>query len=126
MRSEVRYARNGEVAIGYATIGAGPHDLVYFPPFNNLDLVWENPLYARFLRSLSSFARVIVVDRRGTGVSDRYSPSDLPPLEDLVDDLAAVLDDAGSRRPTLFGFSDGGLTARCSPPRARSRYRAWC
>lgn len=108
MRPEVAYARNGAIAIGYITIGDGPHDLVFVPPFNNLDLVWENPLYARFLRSLSSFARVIVVDRRGTGVSDRYSADDLPPLEDLVDDLSAVLDAVGSERATLFGFSDAG------------------
>jgi pimeloyl-ACP methyl ester carboxylesterase/class 3 adenylate cyclase len=108
MRPEVRYARNGEIAIGYSVIGAGPDDLVYLPPYNNLDIAWENPLYERFLRRLSSFARVIVIDRRGTGVSDRYSPDDLPPLEELVDDLAAVLDEVGSERPVLFGLSDTG------------------
>ena len=108
MLPEIAYARNGEIAIGYATIGDGRDDLVYVSPFNNLDLVWENPLYARFLKSLSSFARVIVVDRRGTGISDRYSPDDLPPLEDLVDDLEAVLDAVGSERAALFGFSDAG------------------
>ena len=108
MTPEVAFASNGEVAIGYATIGDGPDDLVYLSPFNNLDLVWENPVYTRFLKSLSSFARVIVVDRRGTGISDRYSPTDLPPLEDLVDDLAAVLDATGSERAALFGFSDAG------------------
>jgi len=91
MRPEVRYARNGEVAIAYAVVGTGPDDLVYLSPYNNLDIVWENPLYERFLRRLSSLARLIVIDRRGTGVSDRYSPDDLPPLEDLVDDLGAVL-----------------------------------
>jgi len=108
MTPEIRYARNGDAAIGYAVIGAGPHDLVYLPPYNNLDIVWENPLYERFLRRLSSFARVIVIDRRGTGVSDRYSPDDLPPLEELADDLAAVLDDIGAERAALFGFSDTG------------------
>jgi pimeloyl-ACP methyl ester carboxylesterase/class 3 adenylate cyclase len=84
--------------------------------------VWENPLYARFLRSLASSARVIVIDRRGTGVSDRYSPDDLPPLEDLVDDLAAVLDAVGSDRAVLFGFSDAGalcaMFASTRPDRA--------
>jgi pimeloyl-ACP methyl ester carboxylesterase len=108
MRPEVRYARNGTVAIAYAVIGAGPHDLVYLSPYNNLDIAWENPLYERFLRKLSSFGRVVVIDRRGTGVSDRYSPDDLPALEDLVDDLAAVLDEVGSERAVLFGFSDAG------------------
>jgi pimeloyl-ACP methyl ester carboxylesterase/class 3 adenylate cyclase len=108
MRPEVRYARNGEIAIAYSVIGAGPDDLVYLSPYNNLDLAWENPQYEHFLRRLSSFARVVVIDRRGTGVSDRYSPDDLPPLEDLVDDLAAVLDAVGSERAALFGFSDAG------------------
>jgi pimeloyl-ACP methyl ester carboxylesterase/class 3 adenylate cyclase len=108
MRPEVRYARNGEIAIAYAVIGAGPDDLVYVSPYNNLDIAWENPLYERFLLRLSSFARVVVIDRRGTGVSDRYSPHDLPPLEDLVDDLGAVLDEVESRRAALFGFSDAG------------------
>jgi pimeloyl-ACP methyl ester carboxylesterase len=89
-------------------VGAGPDDLVYLSPYDNLDIAWENPLYDRFLRRLSSFARVVVIDRRGTGASDRYSPDDLPPLEDLVDDLAAVLDEVGSERAALFGFSDAG------------------
>src|SRR5919201_1643799 len=112
MRPEVRYARNGEIAIAYSVIGTGPDDLVYLSPYNNLDLAWENPQYEHFLRRLSSFARVVVIDRRGTGVSDRYSPDDLPPLEDLVDDLAAVLDVVGSERAALFGCSDAG--ARCA------------
>jgi pimeloyl-ACP methyl ester carboxylesterase len=112
MRSEVRYARNGDVAIGYTVVGTGPEDLVYLSAYNNLDIAWENPLYERFLRRLSSFARVVIIDRRGTGVSDRYTPLNRPPLEDLVDDLAAVLDKVGSERAVLFGFSDaGGLCA---------------
>jgi pimeloyl-ACP methyl ester carboxylesterase len=108
VRPEVRYARNGDVAIGYAVVGTGPQDLVYLSPLNNLDIAWENPLYERFLRKLSSFVQVVVIDRRGTGVSDRYSPHDLPPLEELVDDLTAVLDKVGVERATLFGFSDAG------------------
>jgi len=112
VRADVRYARNGDVAIAYSVVGDGATDLVYLPPFNNLEVVWENPLYAQFLRRLSSFARVVVIDRRGTGVSDRLSPHDLPPMEDLVDDLTAVLDAVGSERTALFGFSDmGGLCA---------------
>jgi pimeloyl-ACP methyl ester carboxylesterase/class 3 adenylate cyclase len=123
MRPEVRYARNGDVAIGYAVVGAGRDDLVYLSPYNNLDLAWENPLYERFLRKLSSFARLVVVDRRGTGVSDRYSPEHLPPLEDLADDLAAVLDQVESERAVLFGFSDAGalcaMFAATRPERVR-------
>jgi pimeloyl-ACP methyl ester carboxylesterase/class 3 adenylate cyclase len=108
MSPEVHYARNGSVAIGYTVVGNGHVDLAYLSSFNNLEVVWENPLYARFLRSLGSFARVIIVDRRGTGVSDRVSPDDLPPLEDLVDDLTAVLDAVGSERIVPFGVSDSG------------------
>jgi pimeloyl-ACP methyl ester carboxylesterase len=112
MRSEVRYARNGDVAIGFSVVGTGPEDLVYLSPYNNLDIAWENPLYERFLRRLASIARVIIIDRRGTGVSDRYTPLNRPPLEDLVDDLSVVLDKVGSERAVLFGFSDtGGLCA---------------
>jgi pimeloyl-ACP methyl ester carboxylesterase/class 3 adenylate cyclase len=110
------------VAIAYAVVGTGPDDLVYLPPYNNLDIAWENPLYERFLRRLSSLGRLIVIDRRGTGVSDRYSPEDLPPLEDLVDDLEAVLDEVQSERAVLIGFSDAGalcaMFAASRPERA--------
>jgi pimeloyl-ACP methyl ester carboxylesterase len=109
---EIAFARNGDVAIGYTVLGDGPLDLVYVPVFSNLEVLGESASYASFLRRLSSFARLIVVDRRGQGVSDRYSPRDLPPLEDLVDDLVAVLDAVGSERPVLFGFSDTG--AQCA------------
>ncbi len=108
MTPEIRYARNGDVAIGYAVVGDGPVDVAYLSSFSNLEAIWDNPLYARFLRSLGSFARLIVVDRRGTGVSDRVSPDDLPPLEDLVDDLTAVLDAVGVERVVPFGVSDSG------------------
>ena len=110
------------MAIAYAVVGTGPDDLVYLSPYNNLDLAWETPVYERFLRRLSSLGRLIVIDRRGTGVSDRYSPDDLPPLEDLVDDLEAVLDDVESERPVLIGFSDAGalcaMFAAARPDRA--------
>jgi pimeloyl-ACP methyl ester carboxylesterase len=108
VRPEIRYARNGDVAIGYAVVGDGPVDIAYLSSFSNLEAIWENPLYARFLRALGGFARLIVVDKRGTGVSDRVSPNDLPPLEDLVDDLTAVLDSVDSERVVPFGVSDSG------------------
>jgi pimeloyl-ACP methyl ester carboxylesterase/class 3 adenylate cyclase len=108
MAPEIHYARNGDVAIGYAVVGDGPVDVAYLSSFSNLESIWDNPLYSRFLRALGSFARLIVIDRRGTGVSDRVSPSDLPPLEDLVDDLTAVLDSVGSERVVPFGVSDSG------------------
>jgi len=106
MGSSIRYVRNAGVSIAYEVVGDGPIDLVCLAPVSNLEIVWENPLESRYLRRLSEFARLVLIDRRGTGLSDRFSPDDLPPLEDLVDDIAAVLDDVGSERPVLFGFSD--------------------
>jgi pimeloyl-ACP methyl ester carboxylesterase len=106
---EIRYARNGDVALAYQVFGEGPIDLVFLPAFiNNVEIAWESPQYARFLRRLSSFSRVIFMDRRGTGLSDRMSPADLPPLEVLMDDLSVVLDAVGSDHPALFGYSDAG------------------
>ena len=106
---EIRYARNGDVALAHQVLGEGPLDLVFFPAFiNNLEIAWEDPERARFLRRLASFSRLILMDRRGTGLSDRMSPKDLPPLEVLMDDLAVVLDAVGSERTALFGFSDAG------------------
>jgi class 3 adenylate cyclase len=104
---EVRYVRNGGVALAYQVFGEGPIDVVYLQAFvSNIEIAWESPHYARFLRRLGSFSRVIFMDRRGTGLSDRMSPTDLPPLETLMDDLRVVLDAAGSNQPALFAYSD--------------------
>ena len=120
---EVRYARNGDVALAFQVVGEGPLDLVFVPGFiGNLDLMWEFRPYARFLRRLASFSRLIVMDRRGTGLSDRLSPQDVPPLEVLMDDLGMLLDEVGSERPALFGCFDSGalcaLFAATYPERA--------
>jgi pimeloyl-ACP methyl ester carboxylesterase len=115
---DIRYALNGEISIGYAVFGDGPIDIVYVPVLSNLEVILESEPYATFVRRLSSFARLIVVDRRGAGVSDRYSFDDMPPFEDLADDLVAVLDAVGSERAVLFGFSDTG--AMCAMLAARS------
>ena len=105
----IRYVRDGDVALAYQVLGDGPIDLVFMPGFlNNLEIAWESPLYARFLRRLASFSRLILMDRRGTGLSDRVSPEDLPPLEVMMDDLVVVLDAVGSRRTAVFGASDSG------------------
>ena len=104
-------------------VGDGPVDLVFVPVVGNLEVLWENPLLEAFLRALGSFARLVVVDRRGAGVSDRYSPDDLPPLEDPVDDILAVVEAVGSERPVLSGYSDTGaqcaLLAATYPERVR-------
>ncbi len=107
---ETRYARSGDVSIAYQVIGDGPTDLVYVPGWiSNVELMWDDPTLARFLRRLSSFARLITFDKRGTGLSDGVSLSELPDLEARMDDLRAVMDAAGSENATIFGHSEGGV-----------------
>jgi len=102
---EVRYARSGDVAIAYQVLGEGPVDLVFVPFFGNIRYAWEQPLFARFLERLASFSRLILFDKRGTGLSDR--PRVLT-LETQMDDIRAVLDAVGSERAALFGGAQGG------------------
>jgi pimeloyl-ACP methyl ester carboxylesterase/DNA-binding CsgD family transcriptional regulator len=102
-----RYARSGEVNIAYQVFGDGPIDLVFVPGFiSHIELAWEEPYLARFLRRLAAFTRVIFFDKRGTGLSDPVSRP--PGLVERMDDIRAVLDAAGSQRAALFGVSDGG------------------
>jgi pimeloyl-ACP methyl ester carboxylesterase len=106
---ETRYARSGDVNIAFQVIGDGPTDIVYVPGWvSNVELVWEDPGLARFLRRLSSFARLITFDKRGTGLSDPVAIDDLPDFETRMDDLRAVMDAAGSDSATIFGHSEGG------------------
>jgi pimeloyl-ACP methyl ester carboxylesterase len=106
-RPEVRYARSGDVNIAYQVVGEGPIDLVLVPGFiSHLELDWEEPRSAHFLRRLAAFSRLIRFDKRGTGLSDR--PGGLPDLETRMDDVRAVLDAVGSERAALFGYSEGG------------------
>ena len=107
-----RYARAAGANIAYQVIGEGPGDLVYVPGWvTNVEVMWEDPGLARFLRRLASFARLITFDKRGIGLSDPVPAGDLPTLETRVEDLRAVLDAAGSKSSTLFGHSEGGSTA---------------
>jgi class 3 adenylate cyclase len=106
---ETRYARSGDVNIAYQVFGAGALDLVYVPGWvSHVEEAWEDPELAALLRRLGSFARVIVFDKRGTGLSDRVPVERLPTLEERMDDVRAVMDAAGSRRAALFGASEGG------------------
>jgi pimeloyl-ACP methyl ester carboxylesterase len=106
---DVHYVRNGDVALAYQVFGDGPVELVYAPQWiNKLEVAWGNPLFARFLKRRASFARVVFVDRRGMGLSDRLSATDAPPLETLMEDLRVVIDSAEFKRPVLFGGSDAG------------------
>jgi pimeloyl-ACP methyl ester carboxylesterase len=112
---ETRYAWNGDAALAYQVVGSGPVDLVYVPGlYSNVERNWEDAGYARFLSSLATFTRLIVMDRRGTGMSERLSPRDLPPLESDVDDMLAVMDAAGSSRAAKLGHSQGGYLSALS------------
>ena len=109
MIPETKYARSGEVYIAYQVVGDGPRDLVLILPFvSHTEVYWEEPSLVRFLIRLTSFARLIVFDKRGTGLSDRVVPHALPDLEQRMDDVRAVLDAVGSRKAALLGPSEGG------------------
>jgi pimeloyl-ACP methyl ester carboxylesterase len=104
---ETRYTKSGDVHIAYQVIGSGPIDLVFVPGFiSNLEHYWEDPGAAQFLNGLASFSRLILFDKRGTGLSDRMSG--IPSLEERMDDVRAVMDAAGSRRAAVLGISEGG------------------
>ncbi|HZR92038.1 MAG TPA: adenylate/guanylate cyclase domain-containing protein [Gaiellaceae bacterium] len=106
MRPETRYARSGDVSIAYQVAGSGPFDLVYVPGFvSHVELRWSVPSFAEHLRQLVSFCRLILFDKRGTGMSDRVAGA--PTLETRMDDLRAVMDAAAVRRAALFGVSEG-------------------
>jgi pimeloyl-ACP methyl ester carboxylesterase len=108
---ETRYATSGEVQIAYQAFGEGP-DLVWVPGWvSQLDLYWEHPALARFLRRLATFARVVVFDRRGIGLSDRVSPENVPTLEQRMDDVRAVLDDLGVEQAAVLGQGYGSPIA---------------
>ena len=103
------YAKSGDVNIAYQVVGDGPSDLVYVPGFvSNIEVMWEDPGLAQFLRRLASFSRLIVFDKRGTGLSDPVPMEDLPTLEVRMDDLRAVMDAVSSEKAKLFGHSEGG------------------
>ena len=109
----IRCAWNGENALAYQIVGDGPIDLlVCFGYVSNLDVQWESPHLAGFLGRLAEHARLIVTDRRGFGCSERFSPTDVPPIETLADDLAAVLDAAGSRRAVVLSTAESGMIAQ--------------
>src|SRR5881392_1316277 len=109
MPPETRYAKSGDVNIAYQVVGDGPIDLVYVAGWvSNVELIWEKPKPSRFLGRLASFSRLILFDKRGTGLSDRVSNNELPTLEQRMDDVRAVLAAVGSERAALFGHSEGG------------------
>ena len=107
---ETRYAKTADgVHIAYQVLGAGPGDLVFVPGFVfNVEAAWEWPQMAAFARRLASFSRLIMFDRRGTGLSDHIVPTGQQlTLEARMDDIRAVMDEVGSERATLMGFEEG-------------------
>jgi len=130
MRPETRYAKSGNVSIAYQVLGDGPIDLVLFPGFvSHVEVAWEEPSLAHFLTRLASFARLIVFDKRGTGMSDPTVGA--PTMEERMDDLRAVMDAADSERAAVMGVSEGGtlslLFSLTHPQRASALilYGSW-
>ena len=120
-----RFARSGDVHIAYQVIGDGPLDIVFVcGGTTNVELWWDHPDPSHFLNGLASFARLIVFDKRGVGLSERVPHSGMWTLEQRMDDVRAVMDAAGSERATLFGISEGGpmcmLFAAAHPERTRA------
>jgi len=120
---ETRYAKSGMVHIAYQVVGNGPVDLVLIPGlFTHVEHQWDEPGFARFLERLASFSRLIVLDARGAGLSDRAL--ELPPMEEQMDDVLAVLDAVGSEAAAFFGLSQAGpmaiLFAASHPERTRA------
>ena len=106
---ETMYARSGDVNIAYQVIGDAPLDLVFVMGWvSHLEYFWREPNFARFLMRLASFSRLILFDKRGTGLSDRVPIHQLPTLEQRMDDVRAVMDAVGSERAALCGVSEGG------------------
>ena len=110
---ETRYAKTADgVHIAYQTVGTGPVDIAFVLGWvTHIELMWKSPTIARFLSRLATFSRLIVFDKRGTGLSDRVPDDRLPSLEVRMDDARAVMDAVGSERTIVMGFSEGGPMA---------------
>jgi class 3 adenylate cyclase/pimeloyl-ACP methyl ester carboxylesterase len=120
---ETRYARSGDLHIAYQVIGEGPFDAVVVPGWvSHIELAWELPQFRRFFERLASFSRLIVLDKRGTGASDRVAG--VPTLEERMDDVRAVMDAAGSEQAAVLGWFEASpmcaLFAATFPERTRA------
>lgn len=133
---DVHYAKCGDVNIAYSVFGDGPVDLVWVPGFiSNVEHWWDEPGQARWLQRVGSFARVVIFDKRGTGLSDRFTGA--PTMEERMEDVQAVMDAAGMERAAVMGVSEGGslaaLFAATYPKRCQAlvlygafaRFRSW-
>ena len=123
MQPRTQYAKSGDVHIAYQVFGEGPVDLVFIPGFvSHIENYWEEPNFARWLRRLGSFTRVIIFDKRGTGLSDQVS--EILGMDQRMDDVGAVMDAVGIERAAIFGISEGGslatLFAATHPERSKA------
>jgi class 3 adenylate cyclase len=111
MHRVTRYARKGDAFVAYQTLGEGPLDLVVVQGYGHVELVWEDPHTARLFERFSAFSRTIWFDKLGTGLSDPVALTALPTLEEWMDDVRAVMDDASSERAALVANFEGGPMA---------------
>jgi pimeloyl-ACP methyl ester carboxylesterase len=116
----IRYASSDGLQIAYQVVGDGPVDMVYVPGLvNHIEAMWDVPELSRFTQRIASFARVILLDKRGTGLSDRLPEDRRATIEERIHDVLAVLDAAGSEKAVLFATADGtpvGMTAAATYP----------
>src|SRR5713226_9570208 len=111
-RPETLFAWNGDVSLAYQICGDAPTDLLYLQGYcSNVDVNWESPFLARFLRGLAGLARLIVTDRRGWGCSERFTPGHVPDVDALTDDVLAVLKAAGSERASIMATYESAIVA---------------
>jgi pimeloyl-ACP methyl ester carboxylesterase/DNA-binding CsgD family transcriptional regulator len=130
VQPHTQYAKSGPVNIAYQVLGEGAVDLILVPGFvSHVEVAWEEPRLARFLTRLAAFSRLIVFDKRGTGMSD---PVPGPPsMDERMDDIGAVMDAVGSERAAVLGISEGGtlslLFGAAHPERAQALilYGSW-
>jgi pimeloyl-ACP methyl ester carboxylesterase len=110
MQPVTRYAKSGNVQIAYQVFGDGPLNVVIVPPFvSNIENYWDEPDFSRWLLRMAGYARVVMFDKRGTGMSDRIG--ELPGVDERMDDLRAVMDAVGIQQAALLGISEGGPLA---------------
>ena len=125
MQPETRYAKSGDVHIAYQVFGEGALDLVFIPPFfSNVEVWWDEPDYTRALTRLGNYAKVLIFDKRGTGMSDRVA--ELPGMEQRIDDLRAVMDAAGMEQAAMLGVSEGGSMAALFAATYPAGVEPWC
>ena len=111
-RPQTHFAWNGDVSLAYQVCGQGPADLVYLQGYcSNVDVNWESPYLAHFLRGLAGHARLIITDRRGWGCSERFTPGNVPEVDTLTDDILAVMEAAGTERASILATYESAIVA---------------